>query len=85
MAGQMCNGVAGYTSGELKNSRAYCEGMAYRATGTLLGAPVTGNPHVAGSEASVSWIAGWDFAEAASGGAIDSTGTCCAVSGTILA
>jgi len=53
MPGKLCNGVTGYTTGEIRNSRAFCEGYQARAES---GSPV--DPHVTGSEASVSWLAG---------------------------
>jgi len=49
MPGKLCNGVTGYTTGEIRNSRAFCEGYKARAES---GSPV--DPHVTGSEASVS-------------------------------
>ena len=84
MAGQLYSGTT-HKNASVKHAKAYCEGMAHRATGTGLQAPVTDNPHVAASDAGVAWIAGWTFADDAEGGAIDSSATCCSVSGTIAA
>jgi len=87
MAGKLCFGSTynNAGSGHLRSSKSFCEGMGYRASGTAAAKPKTDNPHVTGSDAALAWNLGWDFATAASGGTIDSTGTCCAVGGTVLA
>ena len=85
MSGQLCSGHA-LKNGVPNNSKAYCEGMAHRATGTALEAPVTDNPHIAGSDAAVAWAAGWTVADDAAGGAIATADQgCCVVTGTISA
>ena len=86
MPGKLCTGAASNNAGNLKNSKAYCEGIMYRASGTLLTRPIVSNPHEAGSEAAAAWDLGWTLAEANSGGTVDRTEAgCCAVTGTIAA
>jgi len=63
MAGKMCTGAATNNSYNLKETKAFSEGVYYRASGTLLGRPVTDNPHVATSDAGVAWIDGWTVAD----------------------
>lgn len=86
MAGQMCAGsTQPIKNGELRNSKAFCEGMAYRASDTALNAPVTDNPHVANSDASVSWIDGWTVADDAAGSTISAADAgCCAMRGAAV-
>ena len=86
MAGQLCAGSTQTTkNADPVNSKAFCEGMAYRASDTALNAPVTDNPHEANSDASVSWIDGWDVAEAAAGGNIGKAeAACCAMEGVAV-
>lgn len=80
MAGKLCFGSeynnAG--AGQLKDSKAFCEGMAYRASDTAILAPKADNPHPAASEAALAWNLGWDFATANVGTVPDTSGTCCA-------
>lgn len=79
MAGKKCNGVDSYSAVKVQNSKAFCEGMAYRASDTALNAPVTDNPHEAGSEAATCWAAGWDVAALSAGGNISKADLgCCA-------
>lgn len=63
MAGKMCTGAVTNNSYMLKETKAFSEGLYYRAGGTLLGKPVTDNPHVATTSAGVAWIAGWTVAD----------------------
>jgi hypothetical protein len=86
MAGKMCTGVKTNNAALPSQSRAYCEGMAYRATGTLITAPKVTNPHPAGSEDAVAWDLGWDYAEAGKSATVplDTSGTCCAPVGLVL-
>ena len=84
MAGKICTGSADGNAFNPRESSAYCDGMAYRASGTAAAKPKSDNPFDGdGSEAETAWDAGWDFADAAKGGAIDATGTCCNVTGTV--
>ena len=87
MSGKMCFGssYANAGAGHLRSSKAFCEGMAYRAEGTAAAQPKANNPHVSGSEAAVAWDLGWDFTDAAAGGEISTKATCCSVTGTISA
>lgn len=84
MAGQLCSGSA-LKNAKVKDSKAYCEGMQWRAQGTALAYPVTDNPHAVESDAYTAWAAGWTFADDAAGGPIDTTATCCQITGTISA
>lgn len=72
MAGKLYDGrdVTTPKNGVKKNTKAYCEGMSYRATGTAVQAPKVNNPHLAGSEAATAWDAGWDTADNNAGGTI---------------
>lgn len=87
MAGKLCFGeqLANAGAGRIDQSKSFCEGMAYRATGTLLGAPKTGNPHVPGAPDAIAWDLGWDFAETGKSASVplDTSGTCCAAVGLV--
>ena len=77
MPGKQCNGVAGYSAGKLKNSKAYCEGLDHRISTN--GATIGDNPHVAGSEAANCWDVGWSEGQADAGSTLSaSSGLCCA-------
>ena len=80
MAGKLCFGSAynNAGAGNLEQSKAFCEGMGYRAAGTALEKPKEDNPHAAGSESALAWALGWDFSEANVGTVPDTSGTCCA-------
>lgn len=78
MSGKLCTGATTNSSGTLKSSKAFCEGMAYRASDTVLSVPKTANPHAVGSDAATAWDLGWDFATASAGSVPDTSGTCCA-------
>lgn len=67
MAGDLCDGHAN-RNGKVKDSKAFCEGMAYRQTDFGDVATKAANPHEAGSDAAAAWDAGWDAAEASAGG-----------------
>lgn len=87
MSGKLCYG-SDYNNagaGHLRSSKSFCEGAIYRAKGTTLSRPVDDNPHVAGSEASDAWIAGWDRAEAGKGDIPDMSDSCCASVGFVTA
>lgn len=79
MPGDLCDGHAN-RNGKVKDSKAYCEGMSYRASGIGTDVPVTDNPHEAGSDAWVAWLAGWNAADAYADGVmpVDAMG-CCSV------
>ena len=82
MAGKLCIGVPANNigAGRIGESRAFCEGLAFRMSGTAVGQPITGNPHESGSPDSRAWDAGWIEADAAAGGTLPITdGPCCAV------
>ena len=86
MAGKLCYGETYNNSGAgtLRESIAFADGIKFRATGTALQAPQTGNPHEAGSEAYIAWALGWVAANAVAGAALPATG-CAAPTGIILA
>ena len=84
MAGKMCTGSVGGNAASPHQSRAFCEGVTFRSSGTAAAKPITGNPHDGlGSEAETAWDAGWTAADDAAGSTL--TGTCCAPTGTISA
>lgn len=90
MAGKLCTGKPfnNIGAGHLRTSKSFCEGLAYRASGTLISRPVEDNPHAGDgdSEANSAWVSGWDVADAASPGAIDpDNAPCCAVSAALVA
>lgn len=85
MAGKLCTGSAQNNIGaaHLRSSKAYCEGIAYRAQGTAIAFPITGNPHDGtGSEAETAWDAGWTVANAAAPGALGIS-ACCSYTGVV--
>lgn len=79
MPGLLCTGAT-LKDANVKNSKAYCEGMAYRQSDTALNAPKEDNPHAAGSDASDAWDTGWGVADAAAGGNMSKADLgCCSV------
>lgn len=83
MAGKKCTGTQTNNAGNSKNSRAFCEGRNYRGTGTGLQAPITDNPHEAGSEAADAWDRGWTAVDISSGTSVGVDG-CCPAVGDVL-
>ena len=79
MPGQLCTGTT-IKNGTIRDSKAFCEGMAYRTTGSAVAAPKANNPHAAGSDAAIAWDNGWDIADAAGGSTIGDA-FCCALRG----
>jgi len=82
----MCDGSSLKNANSV-NSKAYCEGMAYRTTGLQPDVPITDNPHAAGSDAANAWDKGWTVADAHSGdagGIKASAAGCCAVVGLLV-
>ena len=86
MAGLKCNGGT-IKSADSRLSKAYCEGMAYRASDTALNAPKTDNPFATTNESenSVAWDAGWDAADGAGGTITGAIAGCCALRGATVA
>ena len=70
MAGKQYTGVGSTNRYNPKFQKAFCEGMAYRASGTAAGKPKVNNPHISGSENYLAWNAGWDSADANKGGTL---------------
>lgn len=73
MAGKFCTGGVDNNSGRarIRASRAFSEGLLYRAGGTAVGRPQSNNPHDGlGNDAETAWDEGWSVAHAASPGAI---------------
>lgn len=69
---KLCTGGVTTKAGNVRNSKAFAEGLHFRAQGTAAAYPLTGNPHDGtGSEAEDCWDAGWGVAHAAAGGTID--------------
>jgi len=78
MAGRMCTGAVTNNAYLPKESKAFSEGLYYRAGGTLLGRPSSDNPHPAASSAGVAWELGWTVADdVAPLGTIDQTNAPC--------
>jgi len=59
MPGQLCAGQD-HKNAIVKNSKAYCEGRRAKADGGSVG----NNPHIAASDAGVSWVSGFNSSEA---------------------
>jgi hypothetical protein len=70
MPGKLCQGGKrnNIGAGRLSGSKAYCEGMSYRASGSAAAKPKTDNPHEQNSEDAIAWNNGWDLATANVGG-----------------
>jgi hypothetical protein len=87
MPGKLCNGVPTHQP-YVSNAWAYCEGMAYRASGTAAAKPITGNPHSATGDPVdwQNWNRGWTAADGESGGTIPAlVAGCCALAGVAVA
>jgi len=87
MSGSFCMGSTLKQKNQyrIRESRAFCEGVAHRTSGTAIAKPVTDNPHPAGSSASIAWIDGWDIADGKAGSAVDPIqAPCCAVPVTLV-
>ncbi len=82
-----CTGNQTGNSDLMKESRAFCEGVAYRAQGTAAAFPQTDNPHISTSDAYFTWLTGWTVANDAVGSVVDpALVPCCAApQNTILA
>lgn len=83
MPGVFCNGVD-TDQPYVSESRAYCEGMLYRAGGTALQRPITDNPHAVASDPidNANWDRGWTLADDNAGGTISKADAgCCAARG----
>lgn len=89
MAGKLCTGAPTNNAGAgiLSSSKAFCEGLAWRAQGTAVAFPISDNPHEPGSEDADAWDAGWTVTNAAAGTTVDPDNCpCCAApSNTISA
>jgi len=89
MPGKLCVGkpTNNIGAGNLRESKAYCEGMAYRASGALLTVPITDNPHFnTGSEAEDSWNLGWNIADSSAPSEVSTSDlACCATVGLVPA
>ena len=74
MSGQLDFGIPLNNAGAARISigTSFSEGIYFRAGGTLIGRPLTGNPHPAGSPDHDGWDRGWTLADAAApAGVID--------------
>lgn len=79
MPGKLCIGEVTNSGLTVKNSKAFCEGVAARTASAT-----TSNPH-AGGDAADAWDRGVALAAAAVGGAVDpADAPCCAVSGATV-
>ena len=85
MAGKMIDGTVTNNSADSKIGRSFCEGMGYRQADTGANAPITDNPHEAGSDCAVAWDNGWTVADDAEGGAISAAAAAqCALQGAAV-
>ncbi len=84
MPGKFCNGVP-TDQPMVPESRAFCEGMLYRTTGSAIAAPITDNPYSTTSRPveKAAWDNGWNAADSYSGGPIVDAG-CCGVLGVTV-
>ena len=86
MAGSFCTGLEPDDGFLIKETKAFSEGIYWRASGTIITAPITSNPHEAASDAGVAWQAGWNVANAAFSGTISQADApCVAVPDTAIA
>jgi hypothetical protein len=89
MSGKLCTGEPTNNAGAglLSQSKAFCEGLAWRAQGTALAYPITDNPFLAGSPDGDAWDSGWTVTNGAAASTVDpDAAPCCAVPlNTILA
>ena len=85
MPGVYCNGKP-TEQPFVKESQAFCEGMAYRVGGTGVQRPVTDDPYgTARPTESTAWQRGWAVADANAGGTIpDVEVACCALRGATV-
>lgn len=65
MTGQLDFGTTFNNAGaaRIDQGRAFSEGIYYRAGGTLLGRPLSDNPHESGSPDNAAWARGWAVAD----------------------
>jgi len=85
MPGKNINGTTTNQSISLKEGKSFCEGMGYRQADTGANAPITDNPHEAGSDCAVAWDNGWTVADDAEGGAISAAAAAqCALQGAAV-
>jgi len=88
MAGRMCTGAVTNNCFLPEETKAFSEGIYYRAGGNALTRPSTGNPHEATSDAGVAWKAGWDLGQAAAVGIgflVQSDSPCVAIPTNVIA
>ena len=83
MAGKEYTGVGSTNRFNVKFQKAFCDGMAYRASGTAAGKPKANNPFSTSvdNECKLAWDSGWDSADANKGGALVPLN--CALSGNV--
>jgi len=77
MSGSLCS-APGKTNGNIKNSKAFCEGRQAR----LLNEDAATQPHAVGSEAEEAWLYGWYVTDQATGNYVGKLG-CCGALGDI--
>ena len=85
---KLCNGQNNNQAVNVRNAKAFCEGLQYRSLGNSVSKPEDDNPHEDGSEDFDAWLRGWTVAkDAALGtGFIDpADAPCCAVISTTIA
>lgn len=77
MPGYLCTGVSTDKGFLPQESKAFSEGIYYRAQGASATYVKASNPHAVGSSAHNAWDAGWDLAHAAATSTIDPTDCPC--------
>ena len=77
MPGKLCTGAATNNAYLPEESRAYSEGIYYRAGGTAAARPKASNPHAVGSSSHDAWDNGWDLAHAAATSTITASDAPC--------
>lgn len=83
MAGKICNGSV--DSYNIKDSRAYCDGMTARTTVASLAAAKALSPHITGTPEDVAFDQGATDAETLSGSTITSAvASCCGLVGVTV-
>lgn len=72
MSGKLDFGIqfANAGSARIDSAKSFSEGIYFRAGGTAIARPLTGNPHEVGNENHDAWDRGWQVADDASPSAI---------------
>ena len=93
--GKQCTGAVTGNAALFNQSKSFCEGLAFRATGNALQAPTSANPHIEHdasgneltpyNEGAVAWAAGYAVGQAAIGTTVDpADAPCCSVPTNVI-